>query len=136
MSGCLLFCLNGGLVVLIWLVQLIIYPAMVHWPPKSFCALHRWYTIRISLLVIPLMSGQALLVGYGLITDSSALLLVQASLVAVVWGLTFFLFVPLHGRLSRGYDTAVIRRLVAANWFRTILWSAVSGLDIARVYFG
>ncbi|HBH27625.1 MAG: hypothetical protein N839_0013065 [Desulfofustis sp. PB-SRB1] len=134
MSDCLLVCLNGGLVVLIWLVQLIIYPAMVHWPLPSFCAIHRWYTSRISLLVIPLMSGQALLVGYGLVTNFSALLLVQASLVAIAWGLTFFLFVPLHARLSRGYDIAVIRRLVAANWFRTILWSAVSGLDIARVY--
>ena len=44
-------------------------------------------------------------------------------LLAVVWLATFFLQVPEHGRLERGFDPAAHRRLVRGNWVRTIAWT-------------
>jgi hypothetical protein len=31
--------------------------------------------------------------------------------------------VPLHQKLSSGFDAAVHRRLVATNWWRTVGWT-------------
>ena len=50
------------------------------------------------------------------------------ALVAVLWASTAWLQVPCHGALSRGYDAAVHRRLVATNWLRTAGWTIRSVL--------
>jgi hypothetical protein len=44
--------------------------------------------------------------------------------VALVWLSTAFVQVPLHARLSAGFDTRAHRRLVATNWVRTLSWTA------------
>jgi hypothetical protein len=53
-----------------------------------------------------------------------ALLWAGAVLAVLTWAVTFFVSVPLHGRLSHRFDRAAIRALVATNWWRTALWSA------------
>lgn len=45
------------------------------------------------------------------------------ALVALVWGVTFFVSVPLHAKLDRGFDAGAHRALVAKNWIRTVVWS-------------
>ncbi|MEQ9363414.1 MAG: hypothetical protein RIF32_04185, partial [Leptospirales bacterium] len=52
-----------GLVVLIWLVQLVIYPAFMYADAEQFTDWHRVYTERVSLVVVPLMLGQLVLAG-------------------------------------------------------------------------
>jgi hypothetical protein len=42
----------------------------------------------------------------------------------LIWCSTAFLQVPMHQRLSSGFDAAAHRSLVKTNWVRTILWSA------------
>jgi hypothetical protein len=56
------------------------------------------------------------------------------ALAALTWAATFFISVPLHGRLSEGFDTAAHQALVRTNWIRTVLWSlhGVVVLDILR----
>jgi hypothetical protein len=50
---------------------------------------------------------------------------VGLALVAVIWLSTFFVQVPLHGRLAReGHSAAVVDSLVRSNWIRTIAWTA------------
>lgn len=47
-----------GLLVLIWLVQLVIYPSFLHYVNKELMIWNKIYTVFISLVLIPLMFGQ------------------------------------------------------------------------------
>ena len=47
--------ISWGLLLLIWLVQIIIYPGLSRLPSEDFVNYHRWYMIRISATVLPLM---------------------------------------------------------------------------------
>ena len=131
MSAALYASLNSGLLILIWLVQMIIYPSMHAWDKESFSRQHRSYSRRISLIVVPLMLAQAGLAAQQLITAPGAARFAQALLILGVWGITALVSVPLHRRLSAGYDAAVVNRLVNSNWLRTAGWSLVSLLDWA-----
>ncbi len=53
---------DTGLFVLIWMVQLIIYPSFIFYEPKDLYKWHSKYTKRIAFIVIPLMLGQLLTV--------------------------------------------------------------------------
>jgi hypothetical protein len=41
--------------------------------------------------------------------------------------------VPLHERLSAGWDAAAHQRLVASNWVRTVLWTVRAVLVAAML---
>jgi hypothetical protein len=53
-----------GLIVLIWLVQLVIYPAFASIAPERFARWHARYTRTVTWIVAPLMLGQAGLLGW------------------------------------------------------------------------
>jgi hypothetical protein len=53
-------------------------------------------------------------------------------LIGGVWGVTIFISVPLHRRLTGGYEERTVNRLVATNWLRTVGWSLVFLLDMLR----
>ncbi len=119
-----------GLVVLIWMVQLIIYPAFHFIEKDRFVQWHAAYARAIAILVIPLMFAQAISVLAGIVLDPAAPGIVQLVLVFAAWLSTFALSVPCHGKLrARGKDDAVITRLIRTNWPRTIAWSFVALLD-------
>lgn len=113
-----------GLVVLIWLVQLVIYPAFGAIAPGRFVAWHAGYTRAINWVVAPLMFAQvALLIGL-LAARPSWWAGLSAVLVVVAWAATFALAVPAHDRLQAiGPDPELIDRLVATNWIRTVTWT-------------
>ena len=115
---------SWGLCVLIWLVQIIIYPGFHRILPEDFVDYHRWYATRISIIVMPLMMVEIIAVAgwlwSGLETLPAA---IAAAAVAMVWLSTLTLQVPIHRRLQHGKDAALIRRLVATNWIRTVAWS-------------
>ena len=46
------------------------------------------------------------------------------AMIAVIWLTTFFVSVPCHTRLLRGFDPPAYRKLVNTNWIRTVLWTA------------
>jgi len=114
-----------GLVVLIWLVQLVIYPSF-RWADSSrFTDWHRSYTRRLSVIVVPLMLWQA---GGALLTAACRTRPVDIALViliAAMWLVTFVAAVPIHRRLSQRHDRADVESLVRVNWLRTVGWSAV-----------
>lgn len=117
--------LSWLLVVLIWLVQIIVYPGFQWIAAADFPAYHRWYVARITALVLPLMLAEAAtLVLWTYAGASYAVVLPAAALLALVWASTMGLQVPLHHRLAQGKDTSLIRRLVMSNWIRTGAWSA------------
>lgn len=123
---------NAGLLVLIWIVQIIIYPGMHGWDRDRFQALHRQYVPRISSIVVPLILAQAALALHQVVLAPNLISAAQVALVGAVWGVTLFISVPLHTCLSAGYDAQTVTRLTATNWLRTIGWSLVSLLDWLR----
>ena len=123
--------LDFGLLILIWMVQLIIYPSFLHTDINEFKRWHYRYTGLISLFVVPLMFGQtALYVVLSYATNRWAEY-TNLSLIGLVWLATFTLSVPCHDKMqSLGFDQTVIRRLISTNWVRTAAWTLVFGIDV------
>ncbi len=125
-------CATFALVGLIWVVQLVHYPAFAYVDPVRWHQFHGMHTSQITLMVGPLMLIEvvtaAALLWYGLAqpvyTLNSTLLLIATVLLIIAWASTFFVQVPLHNALAAGPDQSRIARLVATNWVRTIAWSA------------
>ncbi len=104
-------------------VQLVVYPGFSHFSDAELGRWHPTYSRNISLIVIPLMTGQ--LVGgiYWLLTGPGLASAVYALLVCLLWAITFRTFVPLHRRIAQGIAVqGDLSRLVSKNWIRTALW--------------
>lgn len=116
----------------IWVIQMVHYPIFdaveqgedgERW--RSFGDRHRR---TISLVVGPFMAVEGL-TGIWIVIDppgsSGRLLpLVAALLMAVAYGVTAFVSVPLHDRLTDVFDHDAHERLVSTNWPRTLAWTA------------
>jgi hypothetical protein len=63
---------------------------------------------------------------------SIVLPLVAGALMALAYGTTAFVSVPLHERLTATYDDDSHRRLASMNWIRTFAW-ACRGLVVAVI---
>jgi len=90
--------------VLIWLVQLVIYPAFLHFRNEDFKRWHVAYTRRVTYVVMPIMLGQLALYGWLFLAGRSWDVVTNLVLVLVAWAITFFRAVPLHGALDRDLD--------------------------------
>ena len=123
--------IDFGLVVLIWLVQLIIYPSFQYYSPAELAIWHPKYANLITWIVGPLMLAQVGLLGWDLLNRFTGLTLLSAVLVGLMWVATAFLSVPLHNAIAAG-DTApdTLARLVSTNWVRTVGWTVVWGLGL------
>ncbi len=115
---------SWALTTLIWLVQLIVYPGFHRIPPGRFVDYHRWYAIRITVVVLPLMLAELVfLAGWWLSGAEGTPAYIATLTVSIVWLSTFGLQVPIHKRLQAGKSNDLIKRLVATNWIRTAAWS-------------
>ena len=114
--------IDSGLLILIWLVQLIIYPSLCYTEDKEFICWHKRYSYMISLIVIPLMLTQAgIELVYFLQQDARWH---RIFLISLIWVFTFSFSAPCHGQLHcDGKNSLTINRLVSTNWLRTVLWS-------------
>ena len=129
MNGDVLFTarhlLDFGMVVVLWLVQLVIYPSFLRVAPDALTDWHRCYTFRVSFVLIPLLFGQLGVVGWQAWQGGPAAQLSLGCLLGC-WALTFFVSVPLHRRMAAGDTSAATREaLVRTNWPRTVLWTVV-----------
>lgn len=105
-----------------WTVRVVVYPQFALVPPDRFAQYELAHQRRISLLVGPLFGGQVLTTAgtFWFRPDGAplALALGAAALLALVLGLTGLLAVPLHRRLSAGWDDAAFRRLLRVDALR------------------
>ena len=87
---------------------------------------HRRYMRLVSCLVGPLMGGQ-LLAGLGFLYLSISLTnALYMALVIATWMLTGLVAAPMHKKLQEtGKVAETISRLIAWNWPRTIIWTAI-----------
>ncbi|NBC59101.1 MAG: hypothetical protein GVY05_12570 [Bacteroidetes bacterium] len=123
-----------GLMVLIWLVQLIIYPSFKYYNPNNLKLWHRPYTSRITVVVLPLMLSQIVIsIILLLISNWASYYIIDSLLVVLTWVLTFVIFVPLHQNIDKSQEaSASVSQLIKNNWLRTILWSLIALLSIYK----
>ena len=120
-----------SLVVLIWLVQLIIYPSFQYMSTDQLAVWHPKYSNLITLIVGPLMLAQVGLVGWELLNRFSWLTVASAGLVGLMWASTAFQAVPIHNAIAAGdASPETLSRLVSVNWVRTVGWTVIFGLGI------
>lgn len=118
--------LDGGMVVLIWMIQRIIYPSFQYCEVSRLVSWHKKYSGRLAAIVIPLMIGQLIISITQLFNGLDLNSGVYALFVWFLWGITFVVFVPLHGKIASGIGTAhTLRTLEKRNWIRTITWTAL-----------
>lgn len=122
-----------GLVVLIWLVQLCIYPAFTYFEEKDLQKWHATYTWRITLVVLPLMFTQLLVSIYQLFVDINSFTLSYFFLVILTWILTFTIYVPLHQKIDTQKNKILTSsKLVSLNWWRVFLWMLIFLLSFLK----
>lgn len=115
-----------GMCVVLWLVQLVIYPSFLKIEQSQLVACHKVYTFRVSFVIMPLMFGQLALASWSVTGDASIREWIAFAFVLVCWVLTFLVSVPLHRKIDQGdVSEATRQKLIQTNWPRTILWSQV-----------
>lgn len=118
--------IDFGLVILIWMVQLIVYPSFLHYTRENLMRWHRRYTPAIGYIVGPLMLGQLGLALYQTGTDFTFFRTANLLMVIGLWLITYFQFVPRHQAISKGlFDATLLISLVTKNWSRTLFWTLV-----------
>ncbi len=122
----------------VWVIQLVQYPFFTHINPESFTKYHDDYRFWITPIVAPAMIIELLtsifLLYYPPENIDSKLIWSGLILTIIIWASTFFVQVPLHEKLARGFDLQVIKNLVKTNWLRTIAWSLRSLLVLYFVW--
>jgi len=125
--------IDFGMFIVLWLVQIVIYPSFLRIEAGQLVSWHKAYTFRASFLIIPLMLAQmalavaAVFSAYATWLDGLVLALVLAC-----WALTFLVSVPLHRKIDAGDLSKPVRQaLIRTNWPRTILWTAIFCLGLA-----
>lgn len=114
--------IDSALVVLIWLVQLIIYPSFRYTAKEHFIFWHARYTGMIALVVAPLMLCQVGIEVSHVVFLSPRWL--RICMIAGIWIATLCISVPCHNRLhGKGKEGRLVERLILTNWVRTVLWS-------------
>lgn len=112
---------------LVWFVQVVHYPLFAGVPAVAFPPYSRAHSSRTTLVVGPPMILEAGIALWLVVSPVAAvpagLAWTGAGVLAAVWISTALVQVPLHGRLSAGFDPAAHQRLVRSNWFRTAAWS-------------
>ena len=114
---------------LIWVVQIVVYPAFrAPGPTAAWPAVHAHHTRAMAAVVTPPWAVQGLTLAALLVRRPAGvpllLLLATGALAAATVVVTALWSVPLHGRLALGYDDALVRRLISTNWLRTAAWTA------------
>lgn len=118
----------------ILVVQLVHYPLFRHVGTEGYVRYHAEHMTRITWIVAPAMTTElvtAILVAWwrplGLPAWQTW---AGLGLIVLIWALTGLVQVPLHRKLSYGFDGAIHRRLVATNWLRTGAWTLRAGLAL------
>ncbi|MGK0420862.1 MAG: hypothetical protein ACJAT9_000523 [Polaribacter sp.] len=115
-----------GLVVLIWMVQLIVYPSFTFYNPKNLIEWHQKYTTGIAVVVIPLMLTQLVLAVVAVFYQPNFTAIFTLLIVLFLWIFTFLSFAPLHFKISEGvHNQKLLQLLIRRNWIRTFLWSSL-----------
>lgn len=111
MSGVILF------------VQLVHYPSFLFVDESLYVDFQRDHMKMTSIVVLPMFIEMGVSLVLVFFTKSASLLHFFAFLLLLaIWLSTYFLSVPCHNSLKSQKSVLVIKRLVATNWPRAMLW--------------
>ena len=126
--------IDFGLVVLIWMVQLVVYPSFKYIPAAALLQWHCCYTARITVVVMPLMVAQVILHIGRCYADFSLNNFCLLVLVISTWMTTVTIFVPLHNQITSCEELpCTLAKLVAYNWIRTAIWTVIFLWEVCRL---
>jgi hypothetical protein len=121
----------------ILVVQLVHYPLFRHVGTATYATYQAEHMRRITWIVAPLMTTELVTAAWLVWAPLPDVPLWMAwtglALVAFIWGTTGLVQVPLHSRLTDGFDATTHRRLVRTNWLRSVAWAARAGLVLWMV---
>ncbi|MDJ0364340.1 hypothetical protein QMK33_04195 [Hymenobacter sp. H14-R3] len=123
------FALAAYLTGVVWVVQLVVYPALALVGKPEFGRYHAAHTQGMGWVVGAPMVLELALAGWlawaAYATWGAGPALGQLALVLAVWAVTFLISVPFHNRLgASGYNYIAIDGLTRTNWLRTLAWTA------------
>ncbi len=107
---------------LIWTVQVVHYPLFHAVGTDAFPNYEAGHTRRIGWLLVVPAGVEVATAGILFLAEPAALTFAAGALLAAIWVMTALVHGPIHGRLA-AYDEALVSRLVAANWWRTLAWT-------------
>lgn len=109
---------------LIWLVQIIHYPAYRYMNIAVFKNYQNFHTTTITFIVGPVMLIE-LFTGLSILVQQKFSLFSSLNLLGLIliWVATAAWSVPKHGQLAQSYNPLIIESLISTNWARTILWT-------------
>jgi hypothetical protein len=133
------FALAAYLTGVIWVVQLVTYPALLLVGKSEFGRYHAAHTRGMGWVVGAPMVLELALAGWlawvAYPTWGAGRALGQLALVLVVWLVTFLISVPFHNRLAaNGYNYIALDGLTRTNWLRTLAWTACAMLLAVLMY--
>ena len=118
--------LDFGLMILIWMVQLLIYPSFSYFSTPALRTWHERYTFNMALIVMPLMFGQLVVYGIEVYHTQTVFTVCGLMIVIALWIFTLSHFVPLHKAINDNTSSQnTLKRLVSSNWIRTVLWTVL-----------
>ena len=119
---------------LIWMVQLVHYPAFRFVEVGQFKKFQNFHSERITWIVAPVMAIELVTASILLFLDHKSLLAQwNAASVLLLWLLTAIVSVPIHNQLARSHSKVAVEKLILTNWPRTIVWSARSVVLLAAL---
>jgi len=122
----MLLLIDFGLLVLIWMVQLLIYPSFLYFQSSDLLKWHHAYTPRITFIVLPMMLFQLLAHSWNVYASFSIVNVLLCVIVFATWLVTFLISVPLHHKIASNVAMKdACKLLIKTNWIRTVLWSFV-----------
>ena len=111
----------------ILMVQLVHYPLFRHVGTAGYETYQAEHMRRISWIVGPAMTVELATAVWIVVALPGGVPPWMAwaglGLVVLLWGTTGLVHVPLHTRLTDGFDAETHRRLVRTNWVRTVAWA-------------
>lgn len=114
---------SSYMLAIIWLIQLIHYPSFLHINENEFKDFHAKHTQIMGFLVGPVMVLELIISCMQLSTGVNASSISLLIIVLCLWFFTFFVSVPIHNKLSGGFQKTLIQKLILTNWLRTLLWT-------------
>jgi hypothetical protein len=136
----LLVCLASALYMMgvIWTIQRVHYALFNRVGRADWQAYHEAHTRRMTgVVLVPMvleLGTSGLMILFPSLLLPRILFDLGFILALGTWATTFFLSVPLHGRLSRGWDERTWRALVGTNWARTVLWTSHAAMLLWAVW--
>jgi hypothetical protein len=116
-----------SMVGLIWFVQIVHYPLFKLVGDDGFSDYERGHQQLTTRVVAPLMLIELTSAAYLLLRRPEGVVAwlpwTGLTLLAVVWGSTFFLQVAAHEELASRFHVTTHHRLVRSNWIRTTGWT-------------